>query len=133
MAGGDINLKLKLDRQALDFFRNEAPERLKEARKRAVEAMGMVWADESKSITREEDHIDTSLYINSIGYSTGSPSQPIHELDEGSTKTILKTGADVEYAKSLERRYAIMARGLDRSEARMKRVAETQIKNTLGL
>ena len=98
-----------------------------------MEAAGMAWADEAKQITRDEDHIDTGLYINSIAVSTGSPSQPIWELQEGANTTTLTAGADVEYAESLEKRYSIFARGLDVGKTRMQRVAETQVKNTLGL
>lgn len=128
----DISFDMKLDSRAKQFFQ-DAPQKLVEARKKAVEAMGMVWADTAKSITRSENHIDTGLYINSIGYSTGSPSNPLYDLQEGRNKTELKTGANVEYAESLEKRYAIMARGLDTGKSRMTRVAETQVKNTLGL
>jgi hypothetical protein len=132
MANRDISFDIKLDNRARQFFQG-APGKLKDARKRAVEAMGMVWADTAKGITRAEDHIDTGLYINSIGYGTGSPSSPLYDLTESRDKTELKIGANVEYAESLEKRYAIMARGLDNGKNRMARVAETQVKNTLGL
>ena len=128
-----INFNIKIDRRALDFFQRQAPQKLSQAREKAVTAAGMAWSDQAKSITRAEDHIDTGLYINSIGYSTGSPSSPLYEMDHGRTKTTLRIGADVEYAQSLEKRYAIFARSLDLGSNRMKQVAETQIKNTLGL
>lgn len=130
---GDVRVEVKLDKRLLNWFETQAPQRLKTAKKNAVEAAGMVWADESKEITRAEDHIDTSLYINSIGYSTGSPSSPLHELTEERSKTTLKTGADISYAAALEKRYAIMARGLDRSHDRIQTVATTQVKRALGL
>lgn len=126
-----INARITIDRRALDWFQRNAPGKLQTARKRAVEAAGMVWADETKQITRDEDHIDTGFYINSIGYSTGSPSNPLYELDEGGGRTTLRIGADVPYAESLEKRYALMARGLDVAESRMRRVAETQVRDTL--
>lgn len=128
----DISFEIKIDNRAMQFFQG-APQKLMQARKKAVEAMGMVWADTAKSITRAENHIDTGLYINSLGYSTGSPSKPLYDLREGRNKTELRTGANVEYAESLEKRYGIMARGLDTGKSRMARVAETQVKNTLGL
>ncbi|MEH7114506.1 hypothetical protein V7124_19395 [Neobacillus niacini] len=132
MADG-IRIQVRIDPRALNFFQNHAPQKLKEARKRATHAAGMVWADESKGITRAEDHIDTGLYINSIGYSTGTPSNPLYEMNEGAEKTVLKIGANVEYAEVLEKRYSIMARGLDVGTNRMRNVAATQVKNTLGL
>ena len=132
MAEG-FTINVEIDRRALNWFQREAPQKLSRAREKAVEASGMVWADRAKGITRSEDHIDTGLYINSIGYSTGSPSQPLYELDNGRNKTVLKIGADVEYAASLEKRYAIFARALDSSKTRIQNVAATQVKNTLGL
>lgn len=132
MADG-IKINIDIDQRALDWFQRKAPQRLTQAKEKSVEAAGMVWADGAKTITRREDHIDTGLYINSIGYSTGSPSSPLYDLQSGGNKTVLKIGADVAYAQALEKRYAIMARALDTSESRMRRVAETQVKNTLGL
>lgn len=132
MADG-IRMRVTLDPRAIRFFQREAPAKLSEARKRAVEAAAMAWADEAKSITRAEDHIDTGFYINSIAVSTGSPSSPIWDMQESRDKTVLRAGADVEYAEVLEKRYAIFARALDVAQPRMQRVAETQVKNTLGL
>lgn len=128
-----IHFNIDIDRATYNWFNQVAPHKLKEARKNAVKAAGMVWADEAKAITTEEDHIDTGLYVNSIGYSTGSPSSPIYQLEEGASETSLDTGANVVYAAPLEKRFGIMARALDRGKDRMERVAETQVKNTLGL
>ncbi|MFP5109636.1 hypothetical protein ACSU6B_23200 [Neobacillus sp. C211] len=133
MARKGINIKVTIDQRAINFFQRNAPHKLQQARKNVVEAAGMVWADEAKGITRAEDHIDTGLYINSIGYTTGSPSTPLYELNEGARETVLQIGADVAYAESLEKRYSIMARALDVAEPRMLQVAETQVRNTLGL
>jgi len=126
-----LKFEIKLDSNAVDWFTKIAPDKLREARKKAVESAGIVWSDEAKSITREEDHIDTGLYVNSIGYSTGSPSKPIHELEEATNETVLLTGADVEYAATLEKRYGIMARAIDRGKDRMQKVAEEQVKGVL--
>lgn len=123
------------------------PEKLKEARKNAVTAAGMVWADETKEITREENHIDTSLYINSIGYVTTFPetnksgdgkkiaseSDVIYELEEDSNQSTLHIGSAVKYAEALEKRYGLMARGLDRAKPRMEQVSDYQVKKTLGI
>ncbi|WP_237648706.1 hypothetical protein [Sediminibacillus terrae] len=131
---GDIKFDMKIDRKAYDYFRREFPEKLGEARKNMVEAAGKVWADEAKLITRNDDHIDTGLYVNSIGYNTGSPASEadvLHQLDEGSSKTVLSTGSNVSYATELEKRYNILARALDDAEDRMGKVAETQAKRTL--
>ncbi|MGM9926032.1 MAG: hypothetical protein ACI35R_17440 [Bacillus sp. (in: firmicutes)] len=129
----DFTIRLELDRNLVSYFSRNAPSKMKEAREKAVHAAGMVWADETKEVTREDDHIDTSLYINSIGYSTGSPSQPLYQMLGNNNESALNIGADVSYAEHLERRYNIMARGLDRSEDRMGRVAEAQIKRVLNL
>lgn len=130
---GSINVRVTIDPRAMRFFQTEAPHKLNAARKNAVEAAGMVWADEAKDITTVEDHIDTGFYVNSIGYATGTPNNPLYELQQSSNQTVLKIGADVEYAEVLEKRYSIMARALDVAQDRMLRVAETQVKNTLGL
>ncbi|MGI2329654.1 hypothetical protein [Planococcus sp. YIM B11945] len=144
MPKSGMNFKVNLDPSLKERFSDA---QLKEARKRAVEAAGMVWADETKEVTREDDHIDTSLYINSIGYVTNFAADPnsekgskqatesdvIHELIEEEDRTTLQIGSAVSYAEFLEKRYNLMARGLDRAEPRMKLVADAQIKRTLGL
>lgn len=132
MADG-MRINIEIDSRAYRFFEREAPRKLQEAKENAVEACGMVWADRAKQITTTEDHIDTGLYVNSIGYSTGSPSNPLYDMEKGRNETVLKIGADVEYAIHLEKRYSIFARALDSSESRMKSVATTQVKRTLGL
>jgi Bacteriophage HK97-gp10, putative tail-component len=132
-SGIDIKFDIKLDSRAIRYFQKTAPERLQTAKRRAVEAAGIVWADEAKEITTNENHIDTGLYVNSIGYSTGSPSSPYQETIENGSKTTLKIGANVEYAGHLERRYGIFARAIDLGQSRMNKVAQTQVKNTLGL
>lgn len=130
-----------------DLYEWSDPRKLREARKNAVTAAGMVFADETKELTREEDHIDTSLYINSIGYVTNFPetnrsgqgsrqateADVINEIEEDSQSTILHIGSAVEYADDLEKRFALMARGLDRAKPRMEDVANYQVKKTLGL
>lgn len=122
------------------------PQRLKQARKNAVTAAGMVWADETKELVREEDHIDTSLYVNSIGYVTDFPEDPnsqtgkvtatesdvIYELVEETDQTTLRIGSNVAYAEALEKRYSLFARGLDRARPRMKTVSDFQVAKTLG-
>jgi undecaprenyl pyrophosphate synthase len=133
MAKKDLQFRVKLDRQALDYFKHVAPERLQQARKAGVEIAGKIWADAAKDITTEEDHIDTSLYVNSIGYASGSPADPIYELEETQDKTKLQTGADVSYAEALEKRYAIMARGLDRATPRIRANVWRQVRKSLGL
>lgn len=132
MAKKDIHFEIKIDPETMVYFQR-APKALKEAEMKAVEAMGMVWADEAKDITTNEGHIDTGLYVNSIGYSTGSPSKPIHTIEASASETQLITGADVQYAVALEKRYSIMARALDMAQDRMAKVAENQVKNQLNL
>ncbi|WP_342761988.1 hypothetical protein [Bacillus sp. BR3(2024)] len=136
-----ININVRLDPQARQFAR-QIPGKLKEARQKAVEAAGMVWADEAKEVTQEDNHIDTSLYINSIGYLTNIPytnksgkgerdateADVVHELTESEAQTTLEIGSDVSYASHLENRYNIMSRALDRAEPRMQQVAETQVR-----
>lgn len=129
----DLKMNLTIDKRAVEFFQRHAPQKLTEARKKAVEAAGMVWADTAKEITRDDNHIVTGLYLGSIGYATGiaDNSDVIHQLDQSATKTTLQTGSNVAYAASLEKRFNILARALDVGEERMQRVAQTQIKNTL--
>lgn len=129
MARKDINLKLTLDKQVISYFKN-FPNELDQARKNALDAAGKVWADGAKSITRADGHVDTSLYINSIGYNSGSPaseSDVFNEYEEQGSKATLKIGSHVKYAGALEKRYNIMARAIDTSEDRMNRVATAQL------
>lgn len=133
MAKKGIDVKIELSPQLLNFFQSKLPNKLVDARKNAVHAAGMVWADETKDITTNENHVDTGFYVNSIGYSTGSPSDPLYEMDEGKDITRLMIGANVPYASVLEKRYSLMARGLDVSKSRIQTVTTAQVKTTLGL
>ncbi|WP_161788359.1 HK97 gp10 family phage protein [Heyndrickxia coagulans] len=129
-----MNFNLKIDKKTAKYFQKTMPHKLTEAKNRAVEAMGKVWADETKELTRNEGHIQTGLYVNSIGYNTGSPASDgdvIHKIVDKNGKTILETGSNVAYAGYLEKKFNLMARGLDVSSNRMQKVAKTQIKDTL--
>jgi hypothetical protein len=131
---GDVNFNLKIDKKTAKYFQKTMPHKLAEAKQRAVEAMGKVWADETKELTRNEGHIQTGLYVNSIGYNSGPPASDgdvIHKIVDKNGKTILETGSNVAYAGFLEKKYNLMARGLDISSERMQKVAKTQIKDTL--
>lgn len=140
MANGVMSFNFKMPDETMGQF-SEA--NLKKARTKAVEAAGMVWADETKEIVMEDDHIDTSLFINSIGYVTnfsGNSEGPqateadvVHEIIDEGGKTTLQIGSAVSYAPVLEKRYNLMARGLDRAQDRMNRVAEHQIKTILKI
>lgn len=134
MSNGNFNFDIRIDRNALDYFKREMPEKLVEAREKMVEAAGMVWADDAKRITRDDDHIQTGLYINSLGYNTGSPaneSDVVNEIKKSGSKTTLTTGSNVAYAASLEKRFNIQARALDQSADKMGKVAETAAKRIL--
>lgn len=129
-----MNFNLKIDKKTAKYFQKTMPHKLTEAKNRAVEAMGKVWADETKELTRNEGHIQTGLYVNSIGYNSGSPASDgdvIHKIVDQNGKTILETGSNVAYAGYLEKKFNLMARGLDISSERMQKVAKTQIKETL--
>lgn len=131
-----VKVNVKIPSTTVKYFEKTMPKQLEKARKDAVEAAGMVWADEAKSITRADGHIDTGLYVNSIGYVTGSPATEadvINELKERRSKTTLRTGSGVDYASHLEKRYNIMARGIDNSEKRIGKVAAEAVKRRLGL
>lgn len=134
MAKEDVKFEVELDKRAKDFFMR-FPARMDKVKDQVVEAAGKVWADETKAITREENHIDTGLYINSIGYSTGSPSDPQWEKSKrGSvTQLVAGTGSSVTYAAALEKRYALMARGLDRGKPRMQTVIQGIVKKNLEI
>jgi hypothetical protein len=125
---------------------SEIEAKFKQARKQVVEASGIVWADAAKRITRDDDHIDTGLYINSIGYLTNFPAQNkndrtaqategdvLYELDESqSGRTTLSLGSNVEYAEELEKRYNIFGRALDASQDRIQVVSTEQVKKVFG-
>lgn len=136
MASGALNFHFQMDQNIL---RNFDDTQMKAARERAVEAAGMVWADETKEIVREDNHIDTGLFVNSIGYVTTGGTVPatasdvVNEMTSERDKTTLKIGSSVVYAAPLEKKYNIMARGLDRAQERMQRVADTQLKRDLRL
>jgi len=125
----EIQLSIRFDKQMTSFFEKQT--KLNLASAKVVEACGKVWADEAKSITRIEDHVDTGLYINSIGYSTGEPSNPLYELETQTNRSILTIGADVEYAEALEKRFSIFARALDIAKPRMEKVSATQIQKIM--
>ena len=119
----DMKINVTLSREAEIYFKS-FPDKLQKARAECVEAAGMIWSDETKSITRHDNHIDTGLYINSIGYSTGSPSDPEWDLknNKDETELIVGTGSSVTYAAALEKRYGLMARGLDASTNRIDKI-----------
>lgn len=112
---------------------------MREAREKAVEAAGMVWADETKEVVRDDNHIDTGLYVNSIGYITqfgrvrATEDDVVNEISSDRDMTTLKIGSAVAYAAPLEKKYNLMARGLDRAQDRMQQVADHQLKTRLGL
>lgn len=113
------SIKLVIDKDMENFFKKN-PTTWQKARERTVEAMGRVWADQSKQITRDDHHIDTGAYINSIGYPTsyvGPNGQEvgriIHDSQSEGNKSSIKMGSGVVYAQYLEKRYNIFARGLD--------------------
>lgn len=127
-------IEMNIDRTLEEYLRTTAPEQLRQARKNAVTAMGMAWADQAKVITRAEGHIDTGLYINSIGYVTGNPATSddvLFEMYESGQLTRLEVGSNVHYAESLEKRYNIFGNALDSAMPRMQSVAEFQIKKSL--
>lgn len=136
MSNGSMNFNFQMDQS---FMRNFDDTQMKVARQKAVEAAGMVWADETKEIVREDNHIDTGLFVNSIGYVTRSGTiqateeDVVNEMTSDRDTTTLKIGSSVVYAAPLEKKYNLMARGLDRAQTRMQLVAEHQLKRGLGL
>jgi len=131
-----MNFNFQLDQSVL---RSLDDTQMKKAREKAIEAAGMVWADETKEIVREDNHIDTGLFVNSIGYITiggtvqATENDVVNEMTSDRDTTTLKIGSAVVYAAPLEKRYNLMARGLDRAQASMKQVAHYQLKQGLGL
>ena len=109
------NLKFHIDISP-ELYEWADPEKLKEARKNAVTAAGMVWANKSGD-----------------GKKIASESDVIYELEEDNDQSILHIGSAVKYAESLEKRYGLMARGLDRAKPRMEQVSDYQVKKTLGI
>nr|WP_088325953.1 hypothetical protein [Bacillus cereus] len=112
---------------------NKVNSMLKEARVNAVEAAMYPFANEAKRLVRDEDHVDTSRYINSIGYRTDYPEvnksgkgrilpsdeDIVHVLTETADKTILESGTAVPYSIYNEGRYNILARAMDNAEGDM--------------
>ena len=121
----DMKINVTLSREAEIYFAR-FPDKLQKARRECVEAAGMIWSDETKDITTRENHIDTSLYVNSIGYKSdpAKPSDPEWDLkhNEDETELIVGTGSSVDYAAALEKRYGLMARGLDASTNRIDKI-----------
>jgi hypothetical protein len=129
-----MKFKLNIDKKTMRYFQKTMPGKFGTAKKKAVQAAGMVWADQAKEITRNEGHIDTGLYVNSIGYKSGSPTTEadvMNEIVDQHGKTVLRIGSNVAYASHLEKRFNIMADALDQSKDRMNKVANEQIKRTL--
>lgn len=107
----------------------------------AVEAMGMVWADNAKLLTRNDKHIDTGAYVNSIAYATSFPGKSgmvevgpvINEKKALAMIQQLTLGSGVSYAVYLEKRYNLFARSLDASLSEMRRVGTEVFKRSLGV
>lgn len=132
-----FELSLTLDEEAKRYF-NSLPKRLQKGRKAAVKAQGMVWADKAKLITRADGHIDTGLYVNSIGYKTNiaGPNgalqgEPILIDLEYPGVSTLRVGSSVGYASVLEARYNIMARAFDAAKDDMLTVGVAQTRKHL--
>lgn len=136
-----MKAEFKIDKKAKRYFKKELPNRIAKARKNMVAVAGKVWTDESKRITRDDGHIQTGLYVNSIGERTSysgskesvSPSDEdiINETTEDTNSATLSIGSNVAYAQKLEKQYNIMGRVLSQSEQRMLNVANTQAKKIL--
>lgn len=136
-----MKAEFKIDKKTIDYFKREAPNRIMQARKNMLTAAGKAWVDESKRITRDDGHIQTGLYVNSIGERTSysgskdavSPSDDdiINEMSEGTDNASLEVGSNVAYANKLEKQYNIMGRALSQSEQRMLKVATAQAKKAL--
>ena len=136
--GKRASASFKFDKKAQKFFA-EVDSKMPLARETAVKAMGVAWADGAKEITQSDDHIDTGVYINSIGYETNIPGKDgtinkgkiLYDLNEKPKKTKLIIGSDVDYAAPLEKRYNIMARSLDANEKRMLEVGSMAVRKTI--
>lgn len=137
-----MRIKLKMDR-GLVRFRDRLPKVIEESNEEILKACGMVWSDEAKEVTQQDNHIDTGLYINSIGYLTSLPARKegpaatgadvINEYEKIPNGGRLTIGSNVAYASILEKRYNIMARGLDNSQGRFNTVTNAILKKNLDL
>lgn len=120
---------------------NNLEKNVQKASNDAVEAMGMVWSDNAKLMTRNDQHIDTGAYVNSIAYATSFPGKDggfavgavINEKKALHMMEQITLGSGVSYAVYLEKRYNIFARSLDASMAEMKRVGIEVFKRSLGV
>ena len=88
---------------------------------KGIEQSMALWEAQAKALTTEERHVVTGRYRGSINQSKGSPpnyvdgnyspnNDGIHER-KGHLHWI--GGSNVEYASELEKKYSLMARGLD--------------------
>jgi hypothetical protein len=121
---------------------NKVPGHLQKVRKAAVEAAGDVFINNTKQMVQAEDHVDTALFINSIGklsdypavYKTGrrgraaTASDVIYQLEETNSKTRLSVGSRVPYAGILEAKYNMFARSADQSMDGMVKAVDRVIK-----
>lgn len=139
--GKRFAFEFSLDEKAALFF-EKSEERVRQASDNVVEATGMFWSDTAKTITRDDGHIDTGLYVNSIGYKTEFSSKDgvslvdadgyvIHQKERDGDIVELQVGSSVEYADDLEKKYNIMARALDQTKEEMPKIAKKIIAKTL--
>lgn len=113
-------------------------QKFQDAREKAVEAAGRIWADEAKKTTQAGGHIDTAFYVNSIGFPSsysgprGNRVGPrVHSLSTSGSRTTLTIGSGVSYAIYLEKRYNIFAKSLTASLEKMASVSADYIEMTL--
>lgn len=120
----DVNISGQLRKRM-----RKIPGALDQMKQNAVEAAADVFIMNTKEMVQREDHVDTALFINSIGklsdypgvYKTGRRGRAatafdvVYNLNKEGGKVTLEVGTNVPYAGILERRFSIFARSADQS------------------
>lgn len=129
-------VKIEVSGELERFLKDK--QKFQEAREKAVEAAGRVWADEAKKVTQAGGHIDTAYYVNSIGFPSsysgpngGRVGPRVHDMTTSGSRTTLTIGSGVSYAIDLEKRYNIFAKSLSSSMEKMASVSATYIDQVL--
>lgn len=101
--------------------------KLQNAQTKALEAAIFRWETEAKMITTLENHVVTGRYRASINNNTGDgyshPSSGASEEGDGIHVVVkyneIRAGSNVKYAASLEKKYGLMLRALDKAKDKM--------------
>jgi len=111
----------------VSFDPNKISRKLEDIQKKALEGAIFRWETETKMITTLEKHVVTGRYRASINNNSSddfshpsvAQSRPNDGIHEVLKYNHIKAGSNVEYAASLEKKFGLMLRGLDRAKDKM--------------